>query len=221
MPGARRPPGVFARGAVAGRAVSRVLFLPPPCCDRQQGRWSSVWDGRHRPPLAAYPRLAPHPRGIGIGVGHTSPPIWPCSDWGLPCRRCYQRRGGLLPHRFTLTLRHPLARGGRAVCSLLPCPSPFGAQALPGSLPCGARTFLETALRPPRDHHAQPAPSNITCETACGYWSSLPQPGQPLLGLLDERLQGGVGGLPLGEDLAVLLARLRPPAELLVGGGAE
>jgi hypothetical protein len=25
----------------------------------------------------------------------------------------------------------------------------------------------------------------------------------------------------LGEDLAVLLARLRPPAELLVGGGAE
>ena len=39
-----------------------------------------------------------------IGVGHTSPPIWPCSGWGLPCHRCYQRRGGLLPHRFTLTL---------------------------------------------------------------------------------------------------------------------
>src|SRR5687767_14394777 len=37
------------------------------------------------------------------GVGHTSPLIWPCSDWGLPCHRCYQRRGGLLPHRFTLT----------------------------------------------------------------------------------------------------------------------
>ena len=41
-----------------------------------------------------------------FGVGHTSPPIWPCSGWGLPCHRCYQRRGGLLPHRFTLTL-HP------------------------------------------------------------------------------------------------------------------
>jgi hypothetical protein len=38
-----------------------------------------------------------------VGVGHTSPLIWPCSDWGLPCHRCYQRRGGLLPHRFTLT----------------------------------------------------------------------------------------------------------------------
>jgi hypothetical protein len=44
-------------------------------------------------------------KGLGIvGVGHTSPPIWPCSDWGLPCHRCYQRRGGLLPHLFTLTL---------------------------------------------------------------------------------------------------------------------
>ena len=29
-----------------------------------------------------------------------------------------------------------------AVSFLWPCPSPFGAQALPGSLPCGARTFL-------------------------------------------------------------------------------
>jgi len=31
-------------------------------------------------------------------------PIWHCSRWGLPCRRCCQPRGGLLPHRFTLTL---------------------------------------------------------------------------------------------------------------------
>jgi len=44
-----------------------------------------------------------------VGVGHTSPPIWPCSDWGLPCHHCYQWRGGLLPHRFTLT---HLAAGG-------------------------------------------------------------------------------------------------------------
>ena len=52
---------------------------------------------------AALPRLLMMGFGTG-GVGHTSPPIWPCSDWGLPCHRCYQRRGGLLPHRFTLTL---------------------------------------------------------------------------------------------------------------------
>ena len=33
-------------------------------------------------------------------------PIWPCSGWGLPCRNCYQLRGALLPHPFTLTGRH-------------------------------------------------------------------------------------------------------------------
>jgi hypothetical protein len=52
------------------------------------------------------------------GVGHTSPPIWPCSGWGLPCHRCCQRCGGLLPHRFTLT-RDPANRTG-AVCFLWP-----------------------------------------------------------------------------------------------------
>jgi hypothetical protein len=36
--------------------------------------------------------------------GRVSLLIWPCSDRGLPCRACYQARGGLLPHRFTLTL---------------------------------------------------------------------------------------------------------------------
>src|SRR4026207_809979 len=53
------------------------------------------------------------------------------------CRRC----GGLLPHRFTLT---PCV----AVCFLWPGPSPCSAQALPGSLPGGARTFLERLTTP-------------------------------------------------------------------------
>jgi hypothetical protein len=30
-------------------------------------------------------------------------PIWPCSERGLPCHDCYQSRGALLPHPFTLT----------------------------------------------------------------------------------------------------------------------
>jgi hypothetical protein len=48
------------------------------------------------------------------GAGRTSPPIWPCSDWGLPCHHCYQWRGGLLPHRFTLThSRSSLTESGR------------------------------------------------------------------------------------------------------------
>ncbi len=36
------------------------------------------------------------------GPRHGSP-TWPCSGWGLPCHRCYHRRGALLPHLFTLT----------------------------------------------------------------------------------------------------------------------
>ncbi len=43
-------------------------------------------------------RLSPAPRVI---------PIRSCSRWGLPCHHCHQRRGGLLPHPFTLTMpRH-------------------------------------------------------------------------------------------------------------------
>ncbi len=37
-------------------------------------------------------------------------PIRSCSRWGLPCRACYHPRGALLPHRFTLAVRH--AGGG-------------------------------------------------------------------------------------------------------------
>src|SRR6266545_88100 len=87
--------------------------------------------------------------------GRVSLLTWPCSDWGLPCRACCQTRGGLLPHRFTLTL------GQRAVCFLWPYPSPCGAQVLPGSLPCGARTFLSIPFQLAcRDHHALPPPGD-------------------------------------------------------------
>jgi len=51
-------------------------------------------------------------------------------------------RGALLPHRFTLTTH--VLRHRSAVCFLLHFPSAHAAQALPGTLPCGARTFLGT-----------------------------------------------------------------------------
>ena len=44
-------------------------------------------------------------------------PIWSCSVWGLPCRLHYCKRGGLLPHPFTLT-----AACAEAVCFLLHWP---------------------------------------------------------------------------------------------------
>ncbi len=69
-------------------------------------------------------------------------PIRSCSGWGLPCDRRYRRPGELLPHPFTLTAR---PGGGAAVCSLWHFPRGRPHQALPGILPCGARTFLPRA----------------------------------------------------------------------------
>src|SRR5207302_9415782 len=77
----------------------------------------------------------------------------------------------------------PLPLESRAVCSLWPFPSPHGAQALPGSLPCGARTFLGTPLQPAcRDHHALP-PSGIKLRAleGSGQGYPVPTPGAPSL----------------------------------------
>ena len=62
-------------------------------------------------------------------------------------------RGALLPHPFTLTTH---IRGCRsAVCSLLHWPSAHAAQELPGTLPYGARTFLDALAR---DATVRPTP---------------------------------------------------------------
>src|SRR5690606_8909261 len=94
-------------------------------------------------------------------------PIWSCSRWGLPCRpvtrlavRSY-RTISPLPRTLPplCRLRKALGRLRRQVPPLLPgsgkgVTGPFGgifllhfpstraAQALPGTVPCGARTFL-------------------------------------------------------------------------------
>ena len=93
--------------------------------------------GRSSPTASS--SLPAAPRLWANGAGHTSPPIWPCSDWGLPCHRPLPAVRWALTPPFTLAL----ACAG-AVCFLWPFPSPCGAQALPGSLPDGARTFLGT-----------------------------------------------------------------------------
>ncbi len=55
---------------------------------------------------------------------------------------CCQARGALLPHPFTLAVGTESIGAAWAVYSLLHFPSARAAQALPGILPCGARTFL-------------------------------------------------------------------------------
>jgi hypothetical protein len=117
------------------------------------------------------------------GAGNSSSPIWPCSGWGLPCHSCYQERGALLPHPFTLACALGSRLGPSAVCSLLHFPSPRGARALPGTLPCGARTFLDT--RGCRDPHSPPnRPSATSYGRNCLPPSSDPAPP-------DSRPEGG------------------------------
>ena len=76
-------------------------------------------------------------------------PIRHCSGWGLPCRPGCPVRGGLLPHRFTLTLH-----AGRFVfCGAFPGVTPAGRY--PAPFLHGVRTFLETKVprssSPPRE----------------------------------------------------------------------
>ena len=67
-------------------------------------------------------------------------PIWSCSRWGLPCHRV------LPPARCALTAPFhpylPVMRPTSAVYFLLHCPWARAPQVLPGTLLCGARTFL-------------------------------------------------------------------------------
>jgi len=99
---------------LSGTAVTGRLEQPT------RGSPLARW-GRCGTHLAAYLALL----RLGVAV----PSLLPAPRWALtpPFHPC---------------LPSPLARPWPAVCSLWPCPSPLGAQALPGSLPCGARTFL-------------------------------------------------------------------------------
>jgi|GEM_PF-1273289 len=60
-----------------GGAVSRVLF-----------KRSKRLDG-HLSGMTVTCHLMQPTRGSN-GPGQASPPIWPCSDWGLPCHACCQ-----------------------------------------------------------------------------------------------------------------------------------
>jgi len=91
-------------------AVSRVLFPPPVGPDRRGAKAISL-----DPPL---PTGSPDEVGKRPTRDRRAQPArvaaWPCTRWGLPCRRRRRRRGALLPHLFTLTrLRRGL--GGRAL----------------------------------------------------------------------------------------------------------
>ncbi len=104
--------------------------VPPPF---RGHRWSFLWDGCRQPPQATNPN--------GDAETHLARrpavPIRSCFRWGLPCRSCYQARGALLPHPFTLTREK---RRRFAFCGTVPGVAPAGRY----PAPCfsKARTFL-------------------------------------------------------------------------------
>jgi hypothetical protein len=139
----------YGRVCGSGSGISRVLS------PAGAGGEPFLWDDGLPPPLAAYPGLS---RPLGRrGADHAIAPAWPCSGWGLPCRPCYQERGGLLHHPFTLACARRFPAGPSAVCSLWHFPAPRGVRALPGTLPCGARTFLDRLVGG-RGSHSLPVP---------------------------------------------------------------
>ena len=127
------------RGEKGGsRPISRVLS------------WTTIHLGRTSP--CASSDLPGSPCGPQERTRRSARfPIWSCSRWGLPCRRV------LPPARCALTAPFHPCRPSRAtspqhptswaVCSLLHFPWARAPQALPGTLPCGARTFLHVVRR--------------------------------------------------------------------------
>src|SRR5262249_59984707 len=96
--------------------------VPRPHGGRGDGHSSRAPVARHllRPTRAAHleTRLA--------DCGRRAAPIRSCSRWGLPCQPCYQDRGALLPHPFTLA---PKFRGGLLSLAIsLGCPPPHSLQ---------------------------------------------------------------------------------------------
>ena len=77
------------------------MRMPPVCKPGSVGTpkytgWSFLSTCRRRHVPAAYPRL--DARRHPVETGRLSPPIWPCSDRGLPCHVRCRTRGGLLLH---------------------------------------------------------------------------------------------------------------------------
>ena len=114
---------------------SSVSVAPNPL-GRRGGGGSFLWDGRYRPPRAAYPGLSDlaidwrGPRLIPylalLLVGFAVPLLLPAARWSLTP-----------PFHPCLCSCEP-----SAVCSLWHCPSPCDARPLAGTTPYGARTFL-------------------------------------------------------------------------------
>ena len=135
--------------------ISRVLYVATVSRQRH---------GTHSSRIAVTDDLERPTRELGRTALERSP-IWSCSGWGLPGRPRYRRRRCALtapfqPYRTSRGSRlfHPPNRldgtweltkiDDLAVYSLLHFPPGHPDRELPGTLSCGARTFLPWACPP-------------------------------------------------------------------------
>ena len=153
--------GYLGKGEMRGGPVSRILSTP----DRSPGlddhsSANRVATAVKLPTRAsrALASLRAVSRTEILDQPPREAPIWHCSGWGLPCRSCCQSRGGLLPHRFTITppVREgepSFAAGQSLLCGAFPGVTPAGRY--PAPLPTGVRTFLGACTprssSPPRE----------------------------------------------------------------------
>jgi len=102
---------------------------------RVVGRQSSVFVAGYPATLATLPEDRPSQP--------YRPPIRSCSGWGLPSQPVSRLLVGSYPHHFTFA-----AACAAAVSFLWHSPSGHPDRALPGTLLCGARTFLDGTISP-------------------------------------------------------------------------
>lgn len=174
--------GLRASGPISRILSSRlrVIATRELRCRAQVRRRSFLWAADRSTARCSLPEgFARTPRSAltSNGPGRPSPPIWPCTARGLPCRGHCCPRGRLLPYRFTLTKWRVLKRSAKGLasgrssirvhrrfifCGTIRSPTPLlalGPLALPGALPCGVRTFLQAFRFQDYPAIAQPARS--------------------------------------------------------------
>ena len=145
---------------------ARVVLLPTaprragsarnkPSSVRRVKRASRRWPARGGI-ISLGPTLLPASCGLpGIQTARAAPhPLFGLAP-GWVCRATPVTSGPVRSYRTLSPL--PVPPGGpSAVCSLRHFPSPRDARALPGTLPCGARTFLRQRLgRPAGDPYSR------------------------------------------------------------------
>src|SRR5437867_4275878 len=119
-------------GRWRSRPVSRILSPGEP------GGRPSLWEPRRHDPRAAYPGAMdgpPAPCLALLRVGFAEPTGHPAA-------------GELLPHRCTLASASAASRLQRRRSLSVALSAGRPAWALPSTLPCGVRTFLERFSRP-------------------------------------------------------------------------